>query len=99
MTRLSTLLWVAAAALICACGSDNETKKNATRSDAADAKTGNAGGSSAARGTKTGSAKTDDFDKCIADVNPMCSAHDMNTAELMETPCGALTMVPIPLTD
>jgi hypothetical protein len=39
------------------------------------------------------------FDKCFADVKPMCSAHDMNTAELMETPCRALTMIPVPLTD
>jgi hypothetical protein len=40
-----------------------------------------------------------DFDKCFADVKPMCSAHDMNTAELMETPCRSLTMIPVPLTD
>jgi hypothetical protein len=38
------------------------------------------------------------FDTCLAAVQPMCSAHDMNTAELMETPCRALTMVPVPLT-
>jgi hypothetical protein len=40
-----------------------------------------------------------DFDTCYADVHPTCSAHDMNTGELMQTPCRALTMVPVPLTD
>jgi hypothetical protein len=40
-----------------------------------------------------------DFDTCYADVHATCSAHDMNTAELMETPCKSLTMVPVPLTD
>jgi Chlorophyllase enzyme len=40
-----------------------------------------------------------EFDTCYAQVKPVCVAKEMNTAALMETPCKALTNIPIPLTD
>ncbi len=63
------------------------------------------GGGKTADGGATamdGSAPTDpgdpEFDTCLAAVKPVCVAREMNTAELMETPCRELTMPPIPLT-
>jgi pimeloyl-ACP methyl ester carboxylesterase len=40
-----------------------------------------------------------EFDTCYAQLKPNCFAKEMNTAELMETPCKALTAIPVPLSD
>ncbi len=45
------------------------------------------------------SATQPDFDSCYAQVKPTCIAKEMNTAELMEVPCKALQVLPVPLTD
>jgi hypothetical protein len=39
------------------------------------------------------------FQACLATVKPTCIVSELNTAEKMETACGDLTMIPIPLTD
>jgi hypothetical protein len=40
-----------------------------------------------------------EFEACYAQIKPVCVAKEMTTAELMETPCKALTNIPVPLTD
>jgi len=43
--------------------------------------------------------KAVDFDQCFAAIQPTCAATELNTAELMETPCREMRMPTIPLTD
>jgi hypothetical protein len=78
-----------------AAGSGSKPVSGATAGSGSAAGSGAMATAGAAAPSSTGDA---DFDKCYADVKPNCSAHDMNTAALMETPCRELTMVPIPLT-
>jgi hypothetical protein len=62
---------------------------------------GSTSGATAGAGKDAGASQGDDadFESCLAEVTPTCSAHEMNTAELMETPCKNLTVIPVPLTD
>jgi hypothetical protein len=110
MTKLDAILCIAAASLALACSSDSgNDNKNSSSEMSSGGEAGNPGTSTRGPGsgvggssTKTGSPAENivkDFDACFADVKESCNAHDMNTPELMETPCKALTMVPIPLTD
>lgn len=59
------------------------------------------GGGSADAGTENagGPVGSDDpeFDMCLSSLATTCVASEMDTAELMETPCRNLTMIPIPL--
>lgn len=110
MTKLNAFLCAVAACMTAACssnsdkGSQNNNSEMVSGGSTAEAPRGGAGAGGAAAGAKsTSTSRSDnvvkDFDACFADVKEHCSAHDMNTAELMETPCKELTMVPVPLTD
>ena len=103
MTRIAAITYLAGCTLLCACGTHDDHASSASASSVEDTDAGaghdNAGSAATDHSTHVSSANPDDFDACYAEVKPKCNAHDMDTAELMETPCRELTMVPIPLTD
>jgi hypothetical protein len=58
---------------------------------------GGAGGSKGSVSTGSKGPANVDFDTCYAEVKEKCVAKEMTTAELMETPCKELEMIPVPL--
>jgi hypothetical protein len=78
---------------------------DATTASATDAGAASDDGGEAATNAPDGGAAGSDaptasaFDTCVAALKPVCVVSDMNTAALMETPCAALQMIPIPLAD
>lgn len=91
MTKVAALCCVVTIGLLsAACSDDEKSGSSPMTAEGAGGKASDAAGQ--------GTPLEVDFDKCMADVKPMCSAKEMNTAELMETPCKEITVLPIPLT-
>jgi len=105
-------VWFAAtfAMFLCACGNDKShdtmgsglTSTGGTGTgaagQAAKQATGGQGGSNSPGKVSVAGGADAAFDTCFASVKATCLAHEMNTAELMETPCREITMVAVPLT-
>jgi hypothetical protein len=88
MTTCGVRVWGSVLVMLAlgACGDGDKDKA------ADDAGAGSAGSQAIA-------SDDDDFDACLAKVEPVCKASEHTTAESMETPCMATEMIPIPLSD
>jgi hypothetical protein len=64
-----------------------------------DSAVANDGSSGDGGGDGAVSSNDPEFDSCLAQVQPLCVAKEMNTAEKMEVPCKALQNIALPLTN
>jgi hypothetical protein len=97
MNKVDAICLAATFALLCgACSDEQKPSSAAIGTGGIGATTGTAGQAGQAN-VPTGAGAVD-FNTCLAATQPTCSALAMNTAELMETPCREVTLLPIPLT-